>query len=105
MNTGIRIPSSFALSFGAHCPRRNSRHRLSMNFSIADQVHATVFTPASVVLSLVYADIPRILFASSLAQLISHFCPLEAREFSLTSTITPSDLRIRVLTLSFHSLS
>ena len=40
-----------------------------------------------------------------LVHAISHFWPLEVFEFLLTSTMTPSDRRIRVRTRSFQSLS
>lgn len=42
---------------------------------------------------------------SSLAQAISNFWPVELVEFLLTRTMTPSDRRIRVRTLSFQPLS
>src|ERR1700722_18895176 len=74
-----------------------------MNFFIVSHPHAFAVTPASEVLSLLYAQIPRIGFFSSLVHSISHFWPVDCNEFLLTRTITPSERRILVRTFSFQS--
>src|SRR5713226_9333451 len=68
-------------------------------------VQTLVLTPSKSVRSLVYAQMPRRGFFSSLAHWISQFCPLDEREFLLTSAITPSDRRIRVFARSFQAVS
>src|SRR5688572_21856609 len=46
---------------------------------------------------------PYSLFCSARAHAISHFCPVDVREFLLTKTIIPCDLRIRVWTFVCQS--
>lgn len=74
-----------------------------MKVEILESDHTTVFTPTIFVRSPEYAQMPKILFFSSLAHSISHFCPLEESEFLLTNNITPSERLILVRTRSFHS--
>src|SRR5262245_50865587 len=59
--------------------------------------------PSSWVLSSEYAQIPRVFFFSSLAQVNSHFSPLELSEFLLTRAMTPSQRRTEVRTSSSQS--
>jgi hypothetical protein len=64
-----------------------------MKSLMASHVHTTVQTPSRLVLSSLYAQMPRTHFLSSRAHATSHFCPLDVGKFLLTNAITPSERR------------
>lgn len=55
-------------------------------------------TPSRFVRSSLYAQMPLIFFFSSWAHFISHFCPVDVREFLVTITSTPSDRKMKLCT-------